>query len=649
MKLHRSSISKENKKGNLDTETDDKIDLTNKSTPINSPPVSCVFSNDSRNDVSMCVVPIILRHQKSSSDIVTYALLDHCSQACFISKDLLSLMSIPTETTEITTDTITSCTTEICHVVAGLKVKGLHGGDGSWLSLPNSYSVPRIPVNSSEVATVESIKKWPYLKSIESELPNTSSLRVGILIGANCPKAIEPRHTIPSQDDGPFAYKTKLGWCVVGPIQPANSSKISCCNISISHDNSTNHSIVEQPVVKDTGIESMLKNLFSVDSVPETKLSSKYETFSQDDLKFLDIVEKHSRFIDGHYHVPLPFRKDNISFPNNLPLALKRINSLKKKFESSSKFHSDYVTFMKNIIDKGYAREVSSVYPDGENWYIPHHGVYHSSKAKLRVVFDCSSSYKGFCMNKELIQGPDLTNHLLGVLIRFRQEPVAFSADIESMFYQIKIPEHQRRFHQFLGWRDGDYSKPPIFYEMNTHLQGSTSSPSCSNFALKQTAFDGKNDFSAVATETLKKNFYVDDLLKSMENIEMATSLITEVSKLCHSGGFQLTKFSSNFPEVLESVPESQRKNSTSLSERVLGVEWLFDNDTFHFNTPSKVSSRSRRGMLSTLNSIYDPLGLISPFILKGRLIFQTVCRLPIGWDDPVPDEYFIQWVKSMF
>ena len=112
-------------------------------------------------------------------------------------------------------------------------------------------------------------------------------------------------------------------------------------------------------------------------------------------------------------------------------------------------------------------------------------------------------------MNKELIQGPDLTNHLLGVLIRFRQELVAFSADIESMFYQIKIPEHQRRFHQFLWWRDGDYSKPPIFYEMNTHLQGSTSSPSCSNFALKQTAFDGKNDFSAVATEIFTSTIYL--------------------------------------------------------------------------------------------------------------------------------------------
>eukprot|EP00111_Clytia_hemisphaerica_P010539 TCONS_00030765-protein len=169
-----------------------------------------------------------------------------------------------------------------------------------------------------------------------------------------------------------------------------------------------------------------------------------------------------------HYHLEI---NKNQSFPDNFPQALKRMDSLKRKFQSSAKFHSDYVGFMKNIIEKGYAQQVTSSYPEGQNWYIPHHGVYHPTKNKIRVVFDCSSSYKGFCMNKELMQGPDLANHLIGVLMRFRQEQVAFTADIESMFFQIKIPGSQRRFHQFLWWRDGDYSKPPVTYEMNTHLK----------------------------------------------------------------------------------------------------------------------------------------------------------------------------------
>ena len=110
-------------------------------------------------------------------------------------------------------------------------------------------------------------------------------------------------------------------------------------------------------------------------------------------------------------------------------------------------------------------------------------------------------------MNKELMQGPDLTNHLIGILTRFREEFVAFSADIEAMFFQIRIPESQRQFHQFLWWRDGDYTKPPVTYEMNAHLQGSTSSPSCSQFALKLTASADDKEFGVKAANTLRKIF----------------------------------------------------------------------------------------------------------------------------------------------
>ncbi|XP_066928731.1 uncharacterized protein [Clytia hemisphaerica] len=609
--------------------------------------VKCgVLNNSANKNLSMCVVPVLLRHDHSKSDIVTYALLDTCSQACFISDEIVSLMSLKTISTDLSINTITSVKSEKCQVASGLRVKGLHAGDGSWLSLPKCFSKPNITVDSSEIPTADSIKEWPYLKSIENELPNTTFLRVGILISANCLKAIEPLKVIPSQDDGPFAFKTKLGWCVVGPISSSRSSDtISCCRVMVNDHGRSNHLVVEETQVKDSGIESMLKNLFDIESVPETKLSTEYESFSQDDLHFLEIVENRSEFIDGHYHVPLPFRNENISFPDNRPLALKRLSLLKKRFESSSKFYSDYVAFMNNIIDKGWCQEVSSPYPDGQNWYIPHHGVYHPTKQKIRVVFDCSSSYKGVCMNKELMQGPDLTNHLIGVLIRFRQEFVAFTADIEAMFFQIYIPESQRRFHQFLWWRDGDFSKDPVCYEMNTHLQGSTSSPSCSNFALKQTASAGENEFGVQAANTLRKNFYVDDLLKSTESVESAKFLISDVSSMCDYGGFHLTKFTSNFPEALESVPPKEIKECKS-TERVLGVLWSLEDDVFQFKAPSKVFSRSRRGMLSALNSIYDPLGLISPFILKGRLIFQTVCQLSIGWDDPVPNEYLIQWDK---
>ena len=264
-------------------------------------------------------------------------------------------MSLNTVQTNLNIKAIISSQTDGCQIASGLMVKGLHAGDGNWISLPKSYGKPRIPVDPSEIPTPDSIKEWPYLKSIESELPNTTSLKVEILIGINCLKAIEPLKIIPSQGDGPFAFKTKLGWCVVGPIRSPRLDTISCCRIMANDHGNSNHLVVEEAQMKDSGIECMLKNLFDIDSVPQTKLSTEYESFSQDDLHFLEVVENRTEFIDGHYHVPLPFRNENISFPDNLPLVLKRMNALKKKFESSSKFHSDYVDFMNNILSKGWA------------------------------------------------------------------------------------------------------------------------------------------------------------------------------------------------------------------------------------------------------------------------------------------------------
>ena len=111
---------------------------------------------------------------------------------------------------------------------------------------------------------------------------------------------------------------------------------------------------------------------------------------------------------------------------------------------------------MKDILSKGYARKVS---PDqnslvkGTAWYIPHHGVYHRCKpGKICVVFDCSANFVGKSLNDMLYKGPDLTSSLVGVLVRFREEKVAIKADIEAMFPQVRVPDPDSSFLQFLWW-----------------------------------------------------------------------------------------------------------------------------------------------------------------------------------------------------
>ena len=125
-------------------------------------------------------------------------------------------------------------------------------------------------------------------------------------------------------------------------------------------------------------------------------------------------------------------------------------------------------------------------------------------------------------MNDQLLQGPDLTNRLVGVLTRFRQGPVAFMSDIDAMFHQVRIPEGQRDLLRFLWWPDGDLTKNLEEYQMNVHLFGAVSSPSCSNFALRRAADDAEKIVDPETADVLRKNFYVDDCLRTEETSESA-------------------------------------------------------------------------------------------------------------------------------
>ena len=105
---------------------------------------------------------------------------------------------------------------------------------------------------------------------------------------------------------------------------------------------------------------------------------------------------------------------------------------------------------------------------------------------------------------------------------------------------------------------------------------------------------------------------------------------------MCAAGGFNLTKLISNRKNVLMSIPDTHRREGvkdTDLvkeelpTERALGVTWNVERDTLCFKVNLTKKPSTRRGMLSMLSSFYDPLGLASPFILKGRLILQKLCQ----------------------
>jgi hypothetical protein len=283
--------------------------------------------------------------------------------------------------------------------------------------------------------------------------------------------------------------------------------------------------------------------------------------------------------------------------------------------------HDKYKAGITDLLDKGFAEPVPEEHvsqPDdqmsqsvGKEWYLPHHNVVNPSKPdKFRIVFDCAAEYAGTSLNRQILQGPDLTNKLLGVLVRFRECP----GDIQEMFHQVKVKPEHRDVLRFLWWKDGDPKQKSQVYRMTVHLFGGVWSPSCASYALRRTAKDNEQGFDPATTETVNRDFYVDDCLKSEVDVDSAVKLVQELRELLRLGGFRLTKWSSNSKEVLMSIPTEDRAKtikdldltSDSLPvERALGIQWDTETDTFSLRT----SLHQTRPTQDTQVSLW-PLGI---------------------------------------
>ena len=133
------------------------------------------------------------------------------------------------------------------------------------------------------------------------------------------------------------------------------------------------------------------------------------------------------------------------------------------------------------------------------------------------------------------------------MLIRFREEKVDFSADIEGMFYQTRVTPSNTGSLRFLWWPES-INEPPEEYKMLVHIFSAKSSPCCANKALSMTAQDNEENYPLKVIRTFRRNFYVHDILKSVPNTGQAIPLASDLRKLLSEGGFRLTKFASNRP-----------------------------------------------------------------------------------------------------
>jgi hypothetical protein len=454
---------------------------------------------------------------------------------------------------------------------------------------------------------------------------------VGLLLGVDVPKALEPWDVIKSVNNGPFAVKTILGWVINGPLEISSSDESAQIPIKYAACNRVGATAVN--------LEDQLRAQFNYDF--SERIIDDKEEHSQDDKLFLERVEQSIRFEDGHNIMGLPFRSDDVSMPNNRRQAEQRMVLLGRKFEKDATYAEEYRGFMAKVLDKGFARRVPAyqLQPEVENsgkvWYIPHHGVRHPRKRKLRVVFDCAARYGGSSLNDELLGGPNLTNSLVGILLRLRLDDVAIMGDVETMFYQVGVSQEDSSFLRFLWWEDGDTSKNLLEYHMVVHLFGAKSSPSCTNFALRKSATDLEGEFNPEVIDTVLRSFYVDDYLKSVPSVKGAIHLVKDVKSVLAQGGFHIRQWISNSREVVNTIPVPERAkevmdldlNQDAMPiERALGVRWCVESDEFRIFVDVQERPPTRRGILSMVPWTIAPRTIPPPDNCPPTIVKVVFC-----------------------
>lgn len=460
--------------------------------------------------------------------------------------------------------------------------------------------------------------------------------RIDLLIGAEIFFELLCVGQIKLMDGYPVLQKTSLGWIISGKI-PSNAPSATTFHCNATEDDISNQierfwNIEELACDRNqrsfTGEEAICEQLFM-------------DTVKRDD---------HGRFI-----VQLPTRPKISELGSSKETAMKRFYQLEKRLSRNKELRNMYCKFMREYEDLNHMQLVDPDTIQEPNYYIPHHCVFKddSTTTKLRVVFDAScKTDNNISLNDCLMNGPVVQEDLFSIVIRFRKHLYAMTADIEKMYRQIRLSSEQTRY-QLIFWREN--TKQPLkTYKLLTVTYGTTSAPYLSTRSLKQLASDHHNTFCEAA-ETVISDFYVDDILTGADSLERAKKLQQQLTDLLKQGGFNLRKWCANDKEILKHLSPEDRETQLNYSlqnddhtVKALGIYWNSQTDTFQYtvNVNLKPDHVTKRTILSEVSKLFDPLGLVSPVILKAKTIVQELWKLKLTWDESIPISIHNKWTQ---
>ncbi|XP_036148457.1 uncharacterized protein LOC118647518 [Monomorium pharaonis] len=397
----------------------------------------------------------------------------------------------------------------------------------------------------------------------------------------------------------------------------------------------------------DHQLHQLLKKFWEQEELPPTKSTSLSPEEAECEAFF---CSTHRCDENGRYVVRLPLKSPPTELGNSSAVAFSSLIRLRRRFDKDLPYQQLYTNFMLEYLELGHMEPVPHLEIDRHPaYYMPHHGVYreHSETTKLRVVFNGSSrSDNGVSVNDILYPKAKLQTDIFDVLLRFRQHQVVFSTDVVKMYRQIIIHEEDQDL-QRIYWFDDHQT--PHSYRLTTVTYGLNCAPFLALRVIEQLIIDEGHQFPK-AVPALSKGRYVDDIFGGADSIEETMEIINQLTLLCTAGGFPLQKWNSNSQEILRRMAVTPNKDvpiiqSHSSRVKTLGLCWRPETDEFEFTslpTPSCVITK--RTVFSEIAQLYDPLGLLSPVVIRAKMLLQELWVAKIGWDDSLPPELETRW-----
>ncbi|XP_050411020.1 uncharacterized protein LOC126825402 isoform X2 [Patella vulgata] len=271
-------------------------------------------------DCTMAIIPVQVKMRGCFQSFKTYAFLDPGSSVSFCTLNVMKLLGCSGRRTKLTIDTMGSS-----HTMVSYLIKGMQLGDltlETVIDLPDIYTKDNMPVSHGHIPTSDDIRKWANLKGID--LPVLDA-EIGLLIGNNVPDAYSPLEIKTGPPGSPHSVRSALGWIIWNLFIDSSRLRPTVNRAEI------------QAVQDLENLRQMVQQTASLD-FPERAIDDVKEN-SQDDNSFIKKLNKTLKFEDGHYTIGLPFRKDQVSLPNNKSHAECRLNSLVNKIKRNPLYH----------------------------------------------------------------------------------------------------------------------------------------------------------------------------------------------------------------------------------------------------------------------------------------------------------------------